>query len=968
MDLVGFGSTATMFEGSAPTPAPSTTTAVFRNSNGCTDTDQNSADFTAGAPAPRNTATTLSPCTVSVETAPSVSSTTPANDAIDVGLGSNILINFSEPVDVSGSWFEISCGLTETHTAAVSGGPTTFTLDPDADFAFNESCMVTVYAANVSDQDTDDGPDLMEANYTFGFLTLADQCQAASTPIHNVQGNGATSPLVGQTVDVQGIVVGDFQNNASPDDGNLNGFHLQAEDSEYDADPATSEGVFIFYSGGAVDVAAGDEVRVRGTVSEYNGLTEITASQVLVCDSGITVTPTELSLPAASVSAFEAYEGMLVTFPQELIISEYFNFDQFGEIVLTSERHMTPTAVYEPGSLEYANAVQAYLLDKITLDDGRTASNPDPALHPNGAVFNMENLFRGGDKLTNVTGVIDYSFNLYRIQPTEGADYTPTNPRPAEPEEVGGTLKVVSMNTLNYFTTLDDGVHDICGPDQLQECRGADTLDEFNRQHAKLVAAIVEMDPDVIGLIEVENNLTDEPMEILVEGLNDAAGAGTYAYVPTGAIGTDAIRAALIYKPSTVSMVGDYAILDSSVDERFLDDYNRPVLAQTFKENQSGALFTVAVNHLKSKGSDCNAVGDMDLGDGAGNCNLTRMAAAQAEVDWLATDPTGSGDPDFLIIGDLNSYDKEDPIDALKAGPDDVLGTADDYFDLVFEFQGEDAYSYVFDGQMGYLDFAISGPMVSQVTDTTVWHVNADEPDLIDYDMSYKKPAQDALYAPDAFRYSDHDPVIIGLDLVYFDTGGPVSVVENGTVALTVPPRKMDLNEGPLTYAWDLNGDGIFETPGRTVTFSAAGLAAPQSLVVKVKATNMWGYSTISAVIVNVIYDFRGFLGQVDNQPVLNIAIAGKVIPVKFSLVGNKGLDIFAAGSPTVEKVFCPITATKNVVEKYVTLATPALSYNAAKDKYKFTWQTEAAWAGTCQLFTIELNDGTTHTALFKFK
>ena len=284
------------------------------------------------------------------------------------------------------------------------------------------------------------------------------------------------------------------------------------------------------------------------------------------------------------------------------------------------------------------------------------------------------------------------------------------------------------------------------------------------------------------------------------------------------------------------------------------------------------------------------------------------------------------------------------------------------------EFQGEDAYSYVYDGQMGYLDFAISGAMVSQVTGTEVWHVNADEPDLIDYDMSFKKDAQDLLYAADPYRYSDHDPVIIGLDLVYFEADGPYSVVENGTTTLTVPARKMDLNEGALTYAWDLDGDGVFETPGRTVTFSAAGLTAPQSLVVKVQATNSLGYSTVDAVVVNVIYDFRGFLGQVDNQPVLNIAIAGNVIPVKFSLVGDKGLDIFAAGTPTVEKVYCPITYDKNVVEKYVSLATPPLSYNATKDKYKFTWQTDAAWAGTCQLFTIELNDGTTHTALFKFK
>jgi len=135
-------------------------------------------------------------------------------------------------------------------------------------------------------------------------------------------------------------------------------------------------------------------------------------------------------------------------------------------------------------------------------------------------------------------------------------------------------------------------------------------------------------------------------------------------------------------------------------------------------------------------------------------------------VDWLASDPTGSSDSDYLIIGDLNSYDKEDPIDAIKAGPDDVLGTADDYTDLIFNFQGEDAYSYVFDGQIGYLDYALASPeLVPEVTGASDWHINADEPDLIDYDMTFKAPAQDALYAPDPYRASDHDPVIVGLDV-----------------------------------------------------------------------------------------------------------------------------------------------------------------------------------------------------------
>jgi len=181
------------------------------------------------------------------------------------------------------------------------------------------------------------------------------------------------------------------------------------------------------------------------------------------------------------------------------------------------------------------------------------------------------------------------------------------------------------------------------------------------------------------------------------------------------------------------------------------------VLAQSFLDPTTGGVFTVAVNHLKSKGSDCNDIDDPDLGDGAGNCNLTRKTAAEALVDWLATDPTGSGDTDALIIGDLNSYDKEDPIDVLVAGG---------YTDLVYQYEGEYAYSYVFDGQIGYLDHALANAaLLDEVTGTTAWHINADEPDLIDYDMSFKLDPQDALYAPDPYRSSDHDPVIVGLNL-----------------------------------------------------------------------------------------------------------------------------------------------------------------------------------------------------------
>ncbi len=574
----------------------------------------------------------------------------------------------------------------------------------------------------------------------------AEACGDDFTPVYTIQGSGLASPLDGSEVSTEGVVVGDFQDGKS-------GFFIQ--DATGDGDTTTSDGIFVFST--SPDVNMGDLVRVRGTVDEFFGLTEITSvSQVWFCSSGNSVAPTALSLPVESLDDFEPYEGMLVTLPQTLYISEFFNFDRFGEIVLTTERQFQPTATYEPGSPEAATLALANSLSRITLDDGRGSSNPDPAIHPNGSIFDLDNLFRGGDTVQNVTGALDYNFGLYKVQPTQGADYTSANPRTDAPDDVGGNLKVASFNVLNYFTTIDDG-GPICGPLQDQGCRGADTPEEFTRQRDKIIAALAAIDADVVGLIEIENHPGDVPTADLVSGLNAVMGPGTYEYIATGAIGSDAIRQALIYKPAAVSPMGAYAILDSSVDPRFLDDYNRPVLAQTFQDDATGGIFTVAVNHLKSKGSPCDDIGDPDTGDGSGNCNLTRKAAAEALVDWLASDPTNSGDGDVLIVGDLNSYDKEDPIDVLVGGG---------YTDLLFNYGGEFAYSYVFDGQLGYLDYGMANQdLMPEVTGVTAWHINADEPDLIDYDMTFKKDAQDAIYAPDAYRSSDHDPVIVGLDV-----------------------------------------------------------------------------------------------------------------------------------------------------------------------------------------------------------
>lgn len=560
-----------------------------------------------------------------------------------------------------------------------------------------------------------------------------DVCEVTATPIGKVQGSGEGTLLDGQTVTIRGTVVGDFQ------EGGFDGYYLQ---DTGDGDPATSDGIFVYAPSGE-EVSVGDVVGVTGTATEHFGLTQVKDVTTEVCATGA-------ELPAATVLEMpvqdhEPYEGMLVTYPEQLSILEYYNYGRYGELVLGlgdgTDRQYQPTAIYEPGSSQAVALAEHNAAYRITLDDGLSGQNPAFLRHPNGAAFTLDNSFRGGDLVSNLTGIMDYRFDGWKVQPTEPADYTVVNERPDVPE-VGGTTTVASFNVLNYFTTLGS--------------RGADTVAELERQEAKIVAAINEMDADVVGLIEIEND-GDVSVANLVDALNEAAGEERWSYVATGTVGSDEITTAFIYQVDEVEPVGDFALLHSGVDERFADEYNRPALAQTFEDLATGGTVTVINNHLKSKGSSCADAGDPTDPDGQGNCNLVRTAAAEALAEWAESDPTMTGTENVLIIGDLNSYDKEDPIDVLRAAG---------YTDLLLQEEGEYAYTYVFDGMLGYLDYALANEaLAGQVVDAAAWAINADEPSVIDYDLSFKEEPQAALFEADPYRSSDHDPVIVGLDL-----------------------------------------------------------------------------------------------------------------------------------------------------------------------------------------------------------
>ncbi|MDX2229331.1 MAG: ExeM/NucH family extracellular endonuclease [Leptolyngbyaceae cyanobacterium bins.349] len=687
--------------------------------------------------------------------------------------------------------------------------------------AFAEYLAATFNVANgqapFAEADTPPSLDERIQNLAFREDTILNGSNGGGvTRIFEIQGAGDRSPLEGQVVTTTGVVTADFRAKNPGNFAPLRGVFIQ--DATGDRNPLTSDGLFLFLPGPSVfantSLAIGDVVQVTGTVTENSASRAPSDGRTLfthldfITDLAVTgkgtITPTDVRLPEATDGDLERFESMLVNIASEMTVSQNFFVGRYGQLTLASPddagdpgRLFQPTNQFRPlttGAIDLAEANSRRLL---ILDDGQ--DNRSLGDNPTTVPFlgaPPPAVIRAGDRVENLVGVIDFGrINSsstpaldYRLQPldTESVSFKPENPRPEVPEAVGGSLQVAAFNVLNYFTTLRS---------QDSNARGAFNEEEFIRQRTKLFAAFEQMDADIVGLIEIENNGfgPDSAIQDFVDGLNAIVGAGTYAFITApspsqtdGRLGTDAITNGIIYKPATVRPIGNPAILDKTVDPRFDSDNQRPTLAQTFQEIATGEVFTFANNHFKSKsgpprnlppGQDPNP-GDLDLGDGQGESNFTRLRAARALVSWLETDPTGSGDRDFLIVGDLNAYALEDPIIAIQEGADGLAGTADDYTNLIRRFVGENAYSFIFNGQSGYLDHALaSSSLTQQVTGVTEWNINADEPDVIGYSTGFNSRPY---FAPDAFRSSDHDPVIVGLNLSSRPSGQRTYLVSEG--------------------------------------------------------------------------------------------------------------------------------------------------------------------------------------------
>ncbi|WP_235352735.1 ExeM/NucH family extracellular endonuclease [Brevibacterium sp. UCMA 11752] len=455
-----------------------------------------------------------------------------------------------------------------------------------------------------------------------------------------------------------------------------------------------------------------------------------------------------------------------------------------------------PTEVARPGSAE-AKAVEAENLKReVILDDGASVNyleNDKDTVVP--YVSNDEPMRVGAQVTMTSPVVLGFDHEKWRFQPTtrltgdnaeaiQPASFTDT--RTDAPEDIGGQVSLASFNVLNYFTTTGDQLSGCDYYDDREgnpitvrggcDARGAANAESLKRQETKIVTAISKLDASVVSLMEIENSAAfgddrDDALETLVQRLNEAAGTDKWDFVPSPddvPADEDVIRTALIYQPAEVAPHQDSTILD---DEDAFSNAREPLSQAFAPKDESGQpdtdkTFVTISNHFKSKGSG-SGPGNEDSGDGQGASNADRVKQATSLVDFAGQQQEAADSDYVYLLGDFNAYTQEDPMQVFyESGFKDVAS------------EMTDKATYVFKSRTGSLDHVLAldssdsgagdqaaadlpSNAFDAITGADVWNINSVEALALEYSR-FNYNAGD-FYAPDQFRASDHDPVVVGL-------------------------------------------------------------------------------------------------------------------------------------------------------------------------------------------------------------
>lgn len=593
-----------------------------------------------------------------------------------------------------------------------------------------------------------------------GLGTIAED-DIAVTRIHDIQGAQHRSPLVGQVATIQGIVTAVTSN----------GFYIQEEDADADADIATSEALFVFTNTAPpASVVLGNELRLTGTVSEFTpggAATGNLSTTQLGNTSGYVIVSTGNALPSATVIGaggralptenieddtpfdatstqsfdaatdgmdfYESLEGMLVTVNAPRVVA---GTNQFGEIFVvaddgTGATGLSPRGVIvideqDGGGLAVTNSGPGsdFNPERIQID-------PDNAITPGANIPSVN----AGAVLGSVTGVIGYDFGNYQLVPTQQITVAQASTLTGEVTSLVGdedTLTIASYNVLN----LD--INDTASETQADQ-------DLADGRFAAIAQQIINNlgSPDIIGLQEIQDNsggtndgvvAADQVLQALVDAIV-AAGGPAYKFIDNTLIENNAsggqpganIRNAFLYNDARVDLVAGSVTTTPNAAADFIG--SRLPLVASFA--LGGEEVMVINNHFSSKGGSTPLYGTSQLSlNGSADERLTQ---AQNVADFVTSLGDGAK---VVVLGDLNEFSEEESLQPLSAAG---------LTDLVTTLPQSEQYTYIFEGNAQVLDHIFTSDSLT-IAGYDIVHVNIE-------------------FAFTDAAASDHDPSVVAIDL-----------------------------------------------------------------------------------------------------------------------------------------------------------------------------------------------------------
>jgi predicted extracellular nuclease len=547
-------------------------------------------------------------------------------------------------------------------------------------------------------------------------------CGSAVVAISQIQGTGAASPFVGQTLQVEGVVTAHTLGNSGEP-----GFYLESEAP--DADPASSEGLLVLAPREQLRPEPGRRTWLRGRVAELRGVTALDAVEVISDCGAARHQPSSIEVAGLrgtdAGAAAERWENMWVRSDEIWTLLDASHARSRGEVT-----GILGNRPYAEGHELYNSSPEA-ALPYWVIRDTALAERAWTLPSPSGLDL------RAGARATQLSGIVQLESGVKSILATSGVDWQsptvtpPPSPRPRQ-------LRVAALNVHNYFVQLGS--------------LGATTQLELDRQRQKLVSALLGLDADIVGLVELENRELSSASD-LARAVNERLGADrryelSRSLPPPGS----AISVGLLYRPLRARPLGEAWFDESAI-------FRRAPLFQSFAVG--AVTLSVGVVHLKSKRCDGEDPDSNASGEGCGA--TTRLAEVRQLLERTRDLPPPSSSERLLLIGDFNCNPREAPVQTLLQNG---------WGDLLAELPATDRYSYVYQGRASLLDYAFGTPALeSALSYAAIWHVNADEPMYRDYrvenpsDPGLTSQATGDEYTPDAARSSDHDPILVDLDL-----------------------------------------------------------------------------------------------------------------------------------------------------------------------------------------------------------